>query len=147
MTSTKRNYITIGLFIAFSLFFAIQLHAQSVDFLDQVHWNKVKKVSKAQKKPIFVDVYTEYCAPCKWMDENVFNDPKVADFVNKHFVSVKYDAEKGHGKKWVRRPEVGGFPTYLFINRKDKVVYSYHQSTSPDQFITVLEKALERMRE
>jgi thiol:disulfide interchange protein len=115
MTSFKRIFITIGLFSVLSLFSLSQLHAQSVDFLDQVHWNKVKKASKDQKKPIFVDIYTEYCAPCKWMDENVFNDPKVAAFVNEHFVSVKYDAEKGYGKKWVRRPDVGGFPTYFFM--------------------------------
>lgn len=47
-------------------------------------------------KKIFVDLYTDWCGYCKKMDRQTFTDPMVANYLNKHFYPVKFDAE---GKK------------------------------------------------
>ena len=51
--------------------------------------------AKKTPKPLFVDVYTSWCGPCKMLDAKTFNDPKLADYVNKHFYPVKFNAESG----------------------------------------------------
>ena len=62
-----------------------------------VHWltfeDAVKK-SKAEKRPIFVDVYTDWCGWCKVMDKNTFNDPQVAKLLNEKFFPVKFNGEQ-----------------------------------------------------
>ncbi|RAW01902.1 thioredoxin [Pseudochryseolinea flava] len=50
--------------------------------------------SKTSKRPIFIDVYTDWCGWCKVMDKNTFSDPKVADLLNEKFYAVKFDAEQ-----------------------------------------------------
>jgi thioredoxin-related protein len=50
--------------------------------------------SKTSKRPIFIDVYTDWCGWCKVMDKNTFSDPKVADMLNQKFYAVKFDAEQ-----------------------------------------------------
>ena len=52
------------------------------------------KKSKTEKRPIFIDVYTDWCGWCKVMDKNTFNDPQVAKLLNEKFFAVKFDAEQ-----------------------------------------------------
>lgn len=50
--------------------------------------------AKTAKRPIFIDVYTDWCGWCKVMDKNTFNDPEVARLLNEKFYAVKFDAEQ-----------------------------------------------------
>lgn len=50
--------------------------------------------SKTEKRPIFIDVYTDWCGWCKVMDKNTFSDPTVAKLLTEKFYPVKFDAEQ-----------------------------------------------------
>lgn len=50
--------------------------------------------SKTDKRPIFIDVYTDWCGWCKVMDKNTFSDPLVSRILNDKFYAVKFDAEQ-----------------------------------------------------
>lgn len=52
------------------------------------------KKSQAEKRPVFIDVYTDWCGWCKVMDRETFSDPKVAKLLNEKFYPVKFDAEQ-----------------------------------------------------
>ncbi|WP_276374213.1 DUF255 domain-containing protein [Chryseolinea sp. H1M3-3] len=63
----------------------------------QVKWltfEEAVKKSEREKRPIFVDVYTDWCGWCKVMDKSTFNDPEVAKLLNEKFYAVKFDAEQ-----------------------------------------------------
>lgn len=51
--------------------------------------------AKTDPKPLMVDVYTSWCGPCKMLDAKTFSDPQLAQYVNKHFHPVKFNAESG----------------------------------------------------
>ena len=40
-----------------------------------------------------MDVYTDWCGPCKLMDKNTFQNPYVAAYVTEHYYAVKFNAE------------------------------------------------------
>ena len=50
--------------------------------------------SKKEKRPIFIDVYTDWCGWCKVMDKNTFSDPVVAKLLNDKFYAVKFNGEQ-----------------------------------------------------
>jgi thioredoxin-related protein len=52
------------------------------------------KKSKTAKRPVFVDVYTDWCGWCKVMDKNTFSDPEVAKLLNEKFYAVKFNGEQ-----------------------------------------------------
>ncbi|MCB0780018.1 MAG: thioredoxin family protein [Flavobacteriales bacterium] len=52
--------------------------------------------AKSDPKPLMVDVYTSWCGPCKMLEAKTFSDPKLAEYVNKHFHPVKFNAESGN---------------------------------------------------
>jgi len=50
--------------------------------------------SKIESRPLFIDVYTDWCGWCKVMDKETFSDPKVAQLLNEKFYPVKFDGEQ-----------------------------------------------------
>src|SRR5687768_17162922 len=48
---------------------------------------------KKDKRKIVIDLYTDWCGWCKVMDAQTFADKKVAEYVNKNFYAVKFNAE------------------------------------------------------
>jgi len=48
--------------------------------------------SKNPKK-IFVDMYTNWCGPCKLLDRNTFSNKDLIAYMNKNFYAVKFNAE------------------------------------------------------
>lgn len=91
-------------------------------------WEQVKKQAVTEGKLIFMDVYTDWCGPCKLMEEEVFTQPEVAGFYNEHFVCYQVDAEKGEGIDLKRQYEVKVYPTYLFVDPETGELV--HRSTS-----------------
>lgn len=62
----------------------------------KVKWLTVMEAQEAAKKdpkPIFMDVYTEWCGPCKMLASKTFTDPQTAALMNKNFHCVKFNAE------------------------------------------------------
>lgn len=62
---------------------------------------------------VFVDVYTDWCSWCKYMDKKVYTDPSVRELASKH-IFVKIDAEDGgKGQAFAQSNRVSGYPTLL----------------------------------
>jgi thioredoxin-related protein len=101
-------------------------------------WEEAIKKSDKNPKKIFVDVYTDWCGWCKKMDASTFADPKVAEFINKNFYPVKFNAEqpedivyKGNTLKFVAEGRRGyhqlasalldgrmGYPSYVYLDEQ-----------------------------
>lgn len=56
-------------------------------------FEEVEEALKKEKKKVFVDVYTKWCGWCKKMDKSTFKKKHIIEYVNKHYYSVKFDAE------------------------------------------------------
>ncbi len=66
------------------------------DTATTINWVTMEEALELQKKnpkKIFMDVYTNWCGPCKMLDRNTFQNEDVANYVNKHFYAVKFNAE------------------------------------------------------
>lgn len=62
----------------------------------QVKWMSFEEAVKAQEKEpkkIIIDVYTNWCGPCRMMDAQTFQDKKISEYINKHYYPVKFNAE------------------------------------------------------
>ena len=97
---------------------------KGIQFLDNEPWEEVVKKAKKQRKLIFVDCYTSWCGPCKKLAAEVFTRKDVGDYVNKKFVSVKYDVEKPNGLEFARkyRDQISAFPTLLLIRQDGSIM-------------------------
>ncbi len=87
--------------------------------------------ARQEHKPIFLSIGYSACHWCHVMAHESFEDPKIAEILNTHFVSVKVDREE--------RPDIdkhfqevyqlmngraGGWPTSIFLTEELKPFYS-----------------------
>jgi thioredoxin-related protein len=79
--------IIVALFLTFG---AITLQAQEIKWLTL---DEALAKQKKQPKPIFMDVYTDWCGPCKMLDKDTFQNPEVINLINKNYYAVKFNAE------------------------------------------------------
>ncbi len=105
-------------------------------------WKEVLEKARTQNKLVFIDVYTEWCGPCKQMVKNIFPLKVVGDMFNEKFINYKIDAEKGEGIEIGNKYNVKGYPTYLFVNGDGVLFYSFSAAMPADQFMAEADKAL-----
>jgi len=99
-----------------------KINLTAVDFVKSDKLSKVLDIAKAKDKLVFVDFYTDWCLPCQLMDEDVFTDPDMADFLNDNFINYKINAEEGGGPDLSVIFEVKAYPTLLFLDHKGRVI-------------------------
>jgi len=88
----------------------------------QIEWLSVEKALELQKqepKKIFMDVYTDWCGPCKMMDILTFSNKDVIEYVNKHFYAVKFNGEGN--EEFMHLGNVYSNPQYVATKRKNKM--------------------------
>lgn len=78
-------FLSVLFFISYSA-----LQAQEIKWMSM---NEALAAQKKQPKKIFMDAYTDWCGPCKLLDQNTFTNKDVIQFINKHYYPVKFNAE------------------------------------------------------
>lgn len=142
--------------------FVNRLSKEKSPYLRQHQYNPVdwypwceEAFSKAREenKPIFLSIGYSTCHWCHIMARESFEDERVADFLNKHFISIKVDREE--------RPDVdrvymlfvqsltgnGGWPLSVFLTPDGKPFFggTYFPPSSPQRagFLDVLKQIQE----
>ncbi len=108
--------------------------AQGIEF-NHGSWADVQATAKTQNKLIFIDFYTDWCAPCKYMTMNIFPQKEAGDFYNANFISYKVNAEKGEGPALAKQYKVAGYPTLAYLNYKGEVVHRLTSSMDVKELI------------
>ena len=77
--------------------------------------------ARAEQKPIFLSVGYSACHWCHVMERESFEDPKIADLMNRYFVNVKVDREERPDVDQIYMAAVqaltrhGGWPMSVFL--------------------------------
>jgi thioredoxin-related protein len=78
---------------------SVFLLAASASLLAQgasIQWMSVNDLEAAQAqepRKVMIDVYTQWCGPCKMMMANTFTNGDVIAYINENYYAVKFDAE------------------------------------------------------
>jgi thioredoxin-related protein len=135
-----------------SVLFAYSAIAQT-----PVKWYTVEEayaLTKKEPRKILIDVYTDWCGWCKVMDKNTFNNQVIADYLNKNFYPVKFNAEQkanvtlnGKTYKFVASGSRGyhelaaellngqlGFPSVVFLDEQTHMIQPLQGYIQAKQF-------------
>lgn len=93
--------------------FTVVLAKAEVAFLSD--YALAKEQSAKTGKPIFLDAYTTWCAPCKRMEKEVFSSSSIKQVLESKFIPLRLDMEKEPGKSLATRYSIGLYPTLLIL--------------------------------
>jgi thiol:disulfide interchange protein DsbD len=85
--------------------------------------DKLLEEANRLAKPVIIDFYADWCAPCRELDEVTFHDPEIVKQGKRDFIMIKVDlTRKGNPihEKLLRRYGVKGVPTVVFLDRQGK---------------------------
>jgi len=111
--------------LLFLVIFSISLYAQEkgIRFSKDSLLSEALARSKKEGKLVFIDCYTSWCGPCKYLAKEIFPQEEVGNYYNSHFINLSFDMEKGEGIKIRTKYAVQAFPTLLFINAEGETVH------------------------
>ncbi|WP_342328875.1 thioredoxin fold domain-containing protein [Pedobacter sp. FW305-3-2-15-E-R2A2] len=117
-------------------------------------WAQVREKAMKENKYLFVDCFTTWCGPCKYMSSTIFPQEKMSAFFNKNFVNVKVQFDKTKDdneevKSWYadadainKAYKIQAYPTFLIFSPKGELVHRIVGGGDADGFIAKAEKAL-----
>ena len=132
----------------------------TIGFAQEINWVTLEKAIELQKKTpkkIMMDVYTNWCGPCKMLDKNTFQNADVAKYVNQNYYAVKFNAEGNEsvnykGKTYAnpsynpslsssrnsahelsRYLQIQAYPTIVFMDEKGDVIAPIRGYQTPPQ--------------
>lgn len=80
----------LGIILVLALLTTVNSIAQEINW---VTFEEALELQKKEPKKIMMDVYTNWCGPCKMLDKNTFQNKDVAAYVNEHYYAVKFNGE------------------------------------------------------
>jgi len=83
-------YIRIFLVLFLFAASAFDSASQTIKWLS---FEEAQALNKKEPRKILVDVYTHWCGPCKMMMKQTFGNAWIADYINKYYYAVKFNAE------------------------------------------------------
>jgi thiol:disulfide interchange protein DsbD len=74
-----------------------------------------------ENKPIMLEIYADWCLPCKAMERRVFNDPEIVS-ISKNILCIRLDLTRKQPfqEEIMKSYQAWGVPTIIFIDKKGK---------------------------
>ena len=112
-------------------------------------WNQGIAEASATKRPLLVDVYTDWCGWCKRMDRDVYSRDDVRGYLNRYFVVVRLNAESTDEARFGGRTltsralaqqlRVSGYPTTIFLRSNGEHIANVPGYIPADRFKLMLQ--------
>jgi thioredoxin-related protein len=144
MKLKKKIFILLYVVLYFQF---LQAQDNGIIFQKNIHWLDIVAKAKADNKYIFVDCFTTWCGPCKFMSKEIFTKKEVGQFYNKNFVNLHYQFDATVNDDSLVKFEyddigflkktygVSSYPTYLFFNSNGELVHRDFGSIDEYEFI------------
>jgi thioredoxin-related protein len=139
----------------------ISVPLATVTAQDSINWIDITELEDEMArnpKPVFFDVYTDWCGWCKRMDKTTFMNRDVVEAINTNFHAVKFDAEmketftfQGHEFKFIKSGRRGhnelaaallnnrmSYPSYVALNEKFERITIVKGYQTVQEFLPIL---------
>jgi thiol:disulfide interchange protein len=116
---------------------------------EYVNWQSWSELSSDSTRPIFVVIGAAWCAPCKLLSKEIFQDSAIGMQINQHTRPVHLDIDKSPeitcgGQKrrvahcltdvWLKNQSVG-LPVTLWLKNDSTVIQSFLGYSSKELYI------------
>lgn len=106
------------------------------------NWEAAQQMAVKQQKPIFVEVYADWCKPCKEMEKNTFATDYVGNYYNDYFINIRLDVESFEGQQFKATYDIENIPDLLYFDAKGNLMHHVFGKKTTEQMIGIAEEVL-----
>lgn len=140
-----KKVISFSFIVFYSFSLLAQANSKSGIQFYKGSWKEVLDAAGKVDKMIFIDVSTDWCAPCKYMEKFIFTKQDIGKKYNAAFLNYQINAEKGEGVEIARKYEVSAYPTFLFVNSKGYLIYKVTGERDATDFSRLVQEAKQQI--
>ncbi len=94
--------------------------------------------AKAEKKLVLVDIYAEWCAQCKELDEKTWPEPSVKQWISKNAVAIRIDTDAKR-KDLAERLQIRSYPTVILLDAEGRELRRILGFQKPESMLSWLQ--------
>ncbi len=125
-----------------------------IQFTTGKSWSEVLAKAAKEQKSVFVDCFTTWCGPCKYMSKEVFTKEEVGTFFNANLVSIslQLDTTKNDDElvkkqyadaaMLAKKYQVHAYPTFLFFSPNGELLHKSLGATDVNTFLAMSQRAI-----
>ena len=136
-----KSFIKIKLLLAFVFLSSVSFAQSKVDFIHDDYSTALLK-SKESQKQLMVMFYADWCPHCSVMKTTVLNDEGVIAMLNSTYVCLQINIDKPESKELMKKFGVLTFPTFIFIDGNENMLYNMVGEMKKDDFLAEAKKSL-----
>ena len=134
----KLIYFRRTLLFALSLLICIASIAPASESINWRSYEEGMVLGKVEEKKVFLHFYADWCAFCRKMAKDTFQDPTVIAYINENFIPIMVNTDKdqetaaGYG--------VLGLPFTVFLTEVGEPIASVPGYIPPDTLLSMLKE-------
>lgn len=101
---------------------------------------------KVQHKPILINMTTQGCSECLKLDQQCYSNPAIINYINRTFICMKTDGERGTGVNVKNQYGVQVYPTTIIVDsasgkERGRLTGFYPPNAFSDELSRILKRA------
>jgi Thioredoxin-like/SPOR domain len=129
----KMSLVLGGLWCILFCTSRLTVHAD-VQFL-HLSLAEAKNQAAQLQKPALLYFSANWCMPCHWMEENVFADRELSQFLNQQYLPVKIDVDEVQGYADKESCQVQYLPSLLLVSPQGQIVGRFESTRNAQELI------------
>lgn len=101
---------------------------------------EIQQHAAQEGKLYFLYFSANWCAPCKWMDENTFNNQTLAEYSNNEYLAVQLDIDNKEAAYYQDKYSVTSIPSILIFSARGDLLQEIGGSIEAKDLLAVLKQ-------
>lgn len=106
--------------------------------------NELRALAVERDKLLFIDLYADWCGPCRTMERDVFSQKEIGDLFARHFVAAKFNVDRETGRQLMQRYGKGAIPLYLVFDTEGNLLGRIEGAAPAGKFAAEVRRILDR---
>jgi thioredoxin-related protein len=109
-------------------------------------WEEALVEAKTEDKPIFLEIYKNWCLPCKVLKNQTYSRKEIGDFFNEQFINFSFNGKRNPEANIGIAVNVRDYPSLYILNSSGEPVIHTEGHLKPRDLLRFGQAGIEKLK-